>query len=553
MSGSSFTIFCLLINHEKTIISPNFCVRLESDEYIADLKEKVKDKNQNTLKNVDAAQLTVWKLCKPQPSEELIPSFVASIQYVDKRSESVNQDQTAFRLDGREIIGELVRKKKKTDDVLADDLAWNHDRFIQAQERDVEQARNAPAPSSAAAMPAFLGEQQKRPVLNGRSSDNNGLPIGLFHPVFNSFHSDIQSEERFRPDASVSSSIRELWKAFARIYHSEDDRIEAITPPLAKLLDDTFQVKDITDVRSSGIITDQCGFGTAYPVIAEVKNEMGTSLADPSHQAGYAYRKYWAEQTAIRKLSHCPSIILAIAGPWMCVFGAIYLEKAVVQPLTNYIWLGGNIYDDIEQLLMTARLFGALRTAISSLRTYYQGIAKRLKERNLQAEISEFPFITEYGSTKFTYISRLAPDHPSKILYEAKLDDGHRVVVKFTSRYHAEAHRLLAERGLAPKLHYAGTAGGSLYGGRYMVVMDFFEGTMPHTFTEGQFNKVKEAIDLLHSHGIVFGDLRTPNFLAKGEDVMLIDFGWCGKEGEARYPVDMNVDSELGWAQGQSE
>ncbi|KAG6878678.1 hypothetical protein C0992_007692 [Termitomyces sp. T32_za158] len=257
------------------------------------------------------------------------------------------------------------------------------------------------------------------------------------------------------------------------------------------------------------------------------------------------------DQTAIRKLSHCPSIILAIAGPWMCVLGAIYLEKAVVQPLTDYIWLGGNVYDNKEQLLMTARLFTALEAAISNLQTYYQSISKRAKEPNLKAEVSEFPYITQYDSTNFIYVSRLAPDHPEKVVYEARLDDGQRVVVKFASRYHAEAHRLLAERGLAPKLHHAGTEGGSLYGGRYMVVMDYVEGKLPHDISEGQFSKVKEAIELLHSNNIVFGDLRVPNVIARGEeDVVLVDFDWCGKEGEARYPVDLNMDPEICWAQG---
>ncbi|KAG6888306.1 hypothetical protein C0992_008871 [Termitomyces sp. T32_za158] len=575
MSRSPIVIFCLLISHEKVIISPAFCVRLESDEYTSILKKKVKNKTQNPLKNVDAMDLTVWKLSRPRPSEELTPTFVSSIQYVDERSESVNQDQTAFQLYGEEIIGEQgpwpddevihvlvqcpaidkiaepLRKKQKTDDVSFDDPARDHERFIEAQKHDVELACTALAPSTAATIPAFVGEQQTRPILIGRPFHNYGFPIGLFHPVFNLFHSVMRSKEPIYPDTRIYSSVRELWNAFAGIYHREEDRIEAITPPLAKLLDDTFQVREISGTKSNGIMIEPCGLSTVYLVIEEVNNEIGMGQADPCNQGGLAYRKYWATQTAIRKLSHCPSIILAIAGPWMCVLGAIYLEKAVVQPLTNYIWLGGNVYDDEEQLLMTARLFGALKTAISSLRTYYRGISNRAGEPNLQAEVSKFPFITEYDSTKFTYVSRLASDYYlGKLLYEAKLDDGQRVVVKFASRYHAEAHRLLAERGLAPKLHHSSTEGGSLYGGRYMVVMDFFEGKMPHTLSEGQFNRVKEAIDLLHSHGIVFGDLRILNVLAKGEDVVLIDFDWCGKEGEARYPVGINMAPELCWPQG---
>lgn len=31
---------------------------------------------------------------------------------------------------------------------------------------------------------------------------------------------------------------------------------------------------------------------------------------------------------------------------------------------------------------------------------------------------------------------------------------------------------------------------------------------------------------------------------------MLVDFDWCGKVGEARYPVDINLDGEIDWHKG---
>ncbi|KAG6874652.1 hypothetical protein C0992_007112, partial [Termitomyces sp. T32_za158] len=97
MSRSPIAICCLLISHEKRIISPAFHVRLESGEFISDLKDKVKEK---IGMDVRAVHLTVWKLSQPRPSRELTPAFVSSIQYVDERSENINQDQIAFRLDG---------------------------------------------------------------------------------------------------------------------------------------------------------------------------------------------------------------------------------------------------------------------------------------------------------------------------------------------------------------------------------------------------------------------------------------------------------------------
>jgi len=231
----------------------------------------------------------------------------------------------------------------------------------------------------------------------------------------------------------------------------------------------------------------------------------------------------------------------------MCVLGGVYLEKAIVQRLTDYIWLGGDAFDH-GQLVSTSRLFTAIKSSISALQTYYQS----LETLHLQAD--SFPFVREFGEQKFKYLLRLAPDYPSRLLYKAQLDDpsGNLLVVKFVSTYHAEAHRLLAQRQLAPSLHYAGTedSARSLYGGRYMVVMDFVDGTSPDALTGAQFAEVKEAVTLLHSKNLVFGDLRLPNILLKDGKVTIIDFDWCGKAGDARYPAELNLDRELGWPPG---
>ena len=83
-----------------------------------------------------------------------------------------------------------------------------------------------------------------------------------------------------------------------------------------------------------------------------------------------------------------------------------------------------------------------------------------------------------------------------------------------------------------------------------MVVMDFGDGTSPDALTRAQFAEVKTAVMLLHSMNLVFGDLRLPNILLKDGKVMIIDFDWCGKAGDARYPAELNLDRELGWPPG---
>lgn len=136
-------------------------------------------------------------------------------------------------------------------------------------------------------------------------------------------------------------------------------------------------------------------------------------------------------------------------------------------------------------------------------------------------------------------------------LYRATLDGDQRVVVKFTSQYNQEAHKLLASRSLAPKLYYCER----VVGGLYMVVMEHVEAKSlselrwsPKVQIPGLpipsivLTKVEEALRILHSAEIVFGDLREPNILYAHSDsrVFLVDFDWCGKHDEHRYPATVN-------------
>jgi RIO-like serine/threonine protein kinase len=90
-----------------------------------------------------------------------------------------------------------------------------------------------------------------------------------------------------------------------------------------------------------------------------------------------------------------------------------------------------------------------------------------------------------------------------------------------------------------------------MYGGRYMIVMDFVDGHMlSGAISKSLFGRIEKAVDLLHSAGLVFGYLRLPNILIKDEDVFLVDFDWCRKEGEGRYPVSLNQEADIDWPEG---
>lgn len=137
-------------------------------------------------------------------------------------------------------------------------------------------------------------------------------------------------------------------------------------------------------------------------------------------------------------------------------------------------------------------------------------------------------------------------------MYIATLGDtDQEVIVKFTARYNKEAHVLLANAGLAPKLYFCERIVGDLY----MVVMDRVEGKTvwqlykSRAIPSSVVDQVERAVNHLHTNGIVFGDLRDNNILytqvdgSAGGKVFLVDFDWANKDGEGRYPATLNQGS----------
>jgi len=174
--------------------------------------------------------------------------------------------------------------------------------------------------------------------------------------------------------------------------------------------------------------------------------------------------------------------------------------------------------------------------------------------------------------TKFEYIDIPRAD-PTNVTFVAKVKSSDRkLVIKFVEQYGVEAHQLLADAGMAPRLLYCGLLDGgcdvrnagsrtrvNTTGGLYtcpvdMVVMEYVEG---HTVDKAPVlpkdvrEKTEKAIQKLHDAQLVFGDLRAVNVMVSGDKVFLIDFDWAGKVNEARYPL--NLSKSVKWPKEAQE
>ena len=142
---------------------------------------------------------------------------------------------------------------------------------------------------------------------------------------------------------------------------------------------------------------------------------------------------------------------------------------------------------------------------------------------------------------------------PAEASTEAKAST-QDVFVKFAPKYHADAHRLLADQvpPLAPALHFCAPVIGDMY----MIVMEYIPnsaGRSIHSYSPTDCppglpqvveRDISRALKLLHERNWVFGDLRAPNVLhlpgSDGGRVLLVDFDGVGMDGEGRYSACLN-------------
>ncbi|QRV96600.1 kinase domain protein [Ceratobasidium sp. AG-Ba] len=430
-----------------------------------------------------------------------------------------------------------------------------------------EAVNQGPSPSTAAKPSNFLEEQLRgaAPIYNGRPRSKQGLPLEIYHPVFHAFTQRIQSNDI--PDSDSLRAMEFFMSISQAVYACEAQRTLAVKNHLKSLLGvEAITVEPANSCTADGVIMTKSHVAiddpSAYLLVMEVKNEVGTGDSDPSIQGAKSYARYWSDDNLdyVRKASCCPSFILAIAGPWVCMLGAVWTENIVVHPFTEYIWMGRQVHDD-DRLCQLTRMFIALREGIYSLRRYYDTLPKQCQE--IPGRF--FPYIKEFSldgeNVQFDYLETLALS-PARPVFRAvvRSNPDRLIVVKFVRNYNSDAHKILGAHSLAPRLIYDSAK--TLDCGFRMIVMEHIDG--PDLFaylkshpTEDCINQIRAdvrcALTLLHQKHLVFGDLRKPNILVvrkqQGLGAMLIDFDWCSTHREGRYPLSLNDTAKM-WTQG---
>ncbi|KAJ7594347.1 hypothetical protein C8J56DRAFT_776574 [Mycena floridula] len=440
--------------------------------------------------------------------------------------------------------------------------------FDSEYNRVVKAARDRKSPSVDSKLNNYIETQREEyAILDGRyhpaGPATAAPPIQIYHSVFADFLAAVDDDTDLEP--ALVEATGSLMRSASAICTTKKQRQHSTRQKLRDILEiglnlNKSSADHILQYSMTGGIIDLAALG-----IVEEKFELGTG-GDFTIQGGCSYQAYWVSEDHdnTRSACCCPSFIIGIAGPWIVIMGAVFTTQPIVQRLTDLVWLGTSPTLNDKNCYRIARVFRALKTCLETLSSYYQGLVPHEIIPD-EPHPRFFPSTTSYRditqkTVEFIYQGVLETD-TACVVFLARTVTSTAIVVKFVQSYGEEAHTLLAEQGLAPKLLYCGDIGdgGAGYGGLKMVVMEYVNGqTAAQVFGTNKLsrdvtNDVNKAIGLLHQNGMVFGDLRRPNIMVieDAEDhfrAKLIDFDWAGTAGQVHYPVHLSRHQH--WADG---
>ena len=299
---------------------------------------------------------------------------------------------------------------------------------------------------------------------------------------------------------------------------------------------------------AQGSVNTNCDGGTvSYPALVnEYKNEVGAGGCDSYTEAMSYY---------VQMLKHCttwehwaqPAFLCELVGPHFMISGIVYGERIICVDRLDSVWLvtQPNVPWAMERVV---KVFAALKKCVCDLYSEYQSIQSAPETNSHCLKFPRFPTFQEYDGNIIQYERRLGVNLFCGVVNSSK------VLIKFTHTYCAEAHKLLEEKRLSPRLYH-------VFESHNMkaIVMELLEGFRPidvYLSSVGEEQRARAkincltALQVLHDNDYVHGDFRPCNILVlNDESIRIVDFDWSGKVGDAKYPLFMNR-AEIEWPDG---
>ena len=451
-----------------------------------------------------------------------------------------------------------------------------------------------PAPSSYASSSKMWTPPKYDIIRHHRPHSRLSLPVTLVHPVFTRFVSRISSTIPMLIEREDCAFVVDVCSSMSGDFSDESLRTKAFSEILNIYLGNDLHTEGInipsddgghcsTEASIKGKLPHFPGL-EAFLLNREDKNEKGHGGSDSYLQNTCYYAKYYGQRKYkdLIAASCCPTFLVELVGPSICISGAVFHEFISVDPLTPMMHLFFLPHNPFMTQL--ARVFKALKIGLLELKKYYENLQPLPKSSVVLRSLSDplcYPysnsFFTPDQEIRFNYTHAVASgngrvfggeitsienkghnDIDIQINYETKFNSppsiGTAIIIKFVRRYGIDGHLLLSRRSppLAPQLYSVESIGADWL----MIVMEKISNAQPcpNPLSQTLALRLRETVTLLHSRNLVHGDIRSNNLLVldDGINLRLIDFDWCGKEDEDVYPYFMN-GVDIPWAKGASD
>ncbi|KAG7091361.1 hypothetical protein E1B28_010403 [Marasmius oreades] len=401
--------------------------------------------------------------------------------------------------------------------------------------------------------------------------DHYGLPTTIYSPQVARMTEKFRNIETVEVTEEIVRQAKKLVYIGTKLYGNEGDREIDLKEPLEEIFGHAEWQKAVNGKRAyPGAVWD-------LSMVYEGKNEKG--LKGNAQLQGLVSRLHIIQDSKREGkylASNLPCINISISSTSFEVCLTVMTHALLVDNDFKMDIRGGLHLD--KDILMVARALTILADGLQDLKKYYNDVQIQGDKR------ADYPFpspicqdtlkLPTYGPLSF--LERLSPSdiftvpdviRPDVVqkqstadrfkysmrLFRAMMPDKTVVIVKSTPTYNPDAHELLAAEDLAPKLLYYT----KVVGDWWMIVMEYLDQaqnaytyllnsltlSLPHSV----YDDVKTALRKLHEKDIVFGDVRLQNIMVAADKKRadrvrgyLVEFDWCGVEGEARYPITMS-------------
>ncbi|KAF8184607.1 hypothetical protein K438DRAFT_1598250 [Mycena galopus ATCC 62051] len=389
-------------------------------------------------------------------------------------------------------------------------------------------------------------------MLIGRPAENT-IPPSLLDPTLCEFQHNISVIEPTTRDFIDFLALR---AAMIKIYSNEGERQRALIQVLGQILPGAPHPGTIRSyTNDSELFFAHLNF-KFYFYLQEIKNELRNISSEPS----FELVRYYVEQCRLchQQAPHCnlPAILLCQCGPYLLVGCGVFVHKPVVE---QFVALPLNAHSsDVSQTAAGARVIAALRRASSDLSKRYPELVHDTTRQ------PEFPFPRNFLIAGSMATLAYRDPLPGKLVFRADWTPGpgkypEACYVKFTLRHDEKLYDFALRCNLAPPLiHFERVHEWFMIVTKdmskdYTTIAELNDAMRVDEASQDKgeieqevMTRVRAALEPLHAAELVHGDVRDVNVLVRNAmsdgsaDIILVDWDWAGKEGNVKYPANLN-------------